>query len=297
LHFFQFCLLYGQYFIIWSYYETASHFVNHYPNGHSQCRTEVALTKIIPGTQSFSRSIAVLQAISDYTSPPTASDLLAGCGLSRPTLFRILASLEAEGLVTKTNQGCYKPGTRLVGLARRALEDTDIRSLARPELESLRDRTGETVHLAIRSGDEMVYIDKIESLKVVRMASSIGTRVALHSTSVGKSYLSALPAADFEALINRLDLNKLTDQTATTPQALTEQVEKYRRLGYINDDQENEIGISCFGAAILNEQLNPIAAVSISVPVFRVRAEQNFYTRPLQECAANISRTAGANVT
>ena len=164
-------------------------------------------------------------------------------------------------------------------------------------MESLRDRTEETVHLAIRSGDEMVYIDKIESLKAVRMASSIGTRVALHSTSVGKSFLSALPASDFESLINRLNLNKLTDQTATTPQALTEQIEEYHRLGYMYDDQENEIGISCFGAAILNEQLYPIAAVSISVPVFRVRAEQNFYIKPLLECAANISRTAGANVT
>ena len=96
-----------------------------------------------------------------------------------------MASLEAEELVVKTHKGGYKLGIRLVGLARRALEDIDIRSLARLELESLRDRTGETVHLAIRSGDEMVYIDKIESLKVVRMASSIGARVALHSTSVG----------------------------------------------------------------------------------------------------------------
>ncbi len=81
--------------------------------------------------------------------------------------------------------------------------------------------------------------------------------------------------------VARLDLNKLTDQTTTTPQALIEQAEKYRHLGYINDDQENEAGISYFGAAILNEQLKPIAAVSISVPVFRVRAERNFYTNPL----------------
>ena len=283
--------------IIWTFYEFDVHFVNYYPSSHSQCRTEFNITKIIPGTQSFSRSIAILQAISDHTTAPTAPDLLASCGLSRPTLFRILASLEAEGLVIKTSQGSYKLGTRLVGLARRALEDIDIRSLARPELESLRDRTEETVHLAIRSGDEMVYIDKIESLKAVRMASSIGTRVALHSTSVGKSFLSALPTSDFESLINRLNLNKLTEQTATTPQALTEQIEEYHRLGYMYDDQENEIGISCFGAAILNEQLYPIAAVSISVPVFRVRAEQNFYIKPLLECAANISRTAGANVT
>ena len=255
------------------------------------------MTKVVPGTQSFSRSIAVLQVISNYRSPPTTTDLQASCDLSRPTLYRILASLEAEELVTKTSEGCYKPGIRLIGLARRALEDIDIRNLARPELESLRDRTGETVHLAIRSGDEMVYIDKIESLKVVRMASSIGTRVALHSTSVGKSFLSALPTADFKALVNRLNLEKITNRTKVTFEALAEQVEKYHRLGYINDDEENEAGISCFGAAIINEKLNPIAAVSISVPVYRVKTDHDFYAKPLQECVATISRATGANIT
>ena len=127
---------------------------------------EFTLTKFVPGTQSFSRSIAVLQVISNYGSPPTTTDLQSSCDLSRPTLYRILASLEAEELVAKTNEGRYKLGIRLVGLARRALEDIDIRSLARQELERLRDRTGETVHLAIRSGDAMVYIDKIESSSV-----------------------------------------------------------------------------------------------------------------------------------
>ena len=134
-------------------------------------------------------------------------------------------------------------------MARRALEDIDILSLARPKLESFRDRTGETAHLAIRNGDELVYIDKIESLKVVRMASSIGARVAFHSTSVGKSFLSALPTADFKSLIKSLKLEKITNRTTVTFQALEEQVKKYRRLGYVNDDQENETGISCFGAA------------------------------------------------
>lgn len=258
---------------------------------------EFTLTKVVHGTQSFSRSIAVLQVISNYGSPPTTTDLQSSCELSRPTLYRILASLEAEELVAKTNEGGYKLGIRLVGLARRALEDIDIRSLARLELESLRDRTGETVHLAIRSGDEMVYIDKIESLKVVRMASSIGARVAFHSTSVGKSFLSALPTADFKSLINSLKLEKITNRTTITSQALEEQIKKYRRLGYVNDDQENETGISCFGAAILNEKLNPIGAVSISVPVYRVKTDHNFYTKPLQECVATISRATGAKIT
>ena len=86
------------------------------------------------------------------------------------------------------------------------------------------------------------------------MASSIGARVALHSTSVGKSFLSSLPTADFKVLVNRVKLEKITNQTTVTFQALVEQVEKYHRLGYINDDEETEAGISCFGAAIMNER-------------------------------------------
>jgi len=98
---------------------------------------------------------------------------------TRPTLYRILSPLEAEGIVIKANGKRYRLGARLIGLANGALAQVDVRSIARLALAALHDETGETVHLAIRNHDEMVYVDKIDSREVVRMSSTIGTRVSL----------------------------------------------------------------------------------------------------------------------
>ena len=96
---------------------------------------------------------------------------------TRPTLYRILSSLEAEGVVIKASGKRNRLGARLIGLANGALPQVDVRSIARLALAALHDETGETVHLAIRNRDEMVYFYKIDSREVVHMSSTIGTRV------------------------------------------------------------------------------------------------------------------------
>ncbi|WP_282607492.1 IclR family transcriptional regulator [Pelagibius sp. Alg239-R121] len=246
----------------------------------------------ILGTQSFSRSIAVLQLISERDSP-SVSDLLKLCDLTRPTLYRILASLEAEGLIQQTSDKRYRLGARLVGLAHKALAQMDLRSLARPSLEMLRDDTGETVHLAVRNREQMIYIDKIESREVVRMASTIGTPVPFHSSSVGKAYLSAMPHEDALALLDRLPLDAVTDQTNTDRDRLKRFMIRADELGYAYDDQENEKDIVCFGAAIRDVSGGPVAAVSVSVPLFRLRDDRRFYWRALLRHTAEISARLG----
>lgn len=246
----------------------------------------------VQGAQSFARSIGVLQRIADAGDPLSRAELVRQCELTRPTLYRIIASLEAEGLIEATRDNRYRLGGRLVNLARLALHQNDVRKIAAPVLSQLRDATGETVHLAILSGDELVYIDKIESHQAVRMASSIGTRVPMHSTGVGKAYLSALPVAEANALIDRLALPAITKYTTTDPEKLKKAVAKARKQGYVRDDQENETGIVCFGAAIREDFDRPVASLSVSIPLFRVR-EAVRYSQPLMEAVALISRQLG----
>ena len=246
----------------------------------------------IQGAQSFARSIAVLQMIADAAAPPTRAEIASQSGLTRPTLYRIIASLEAEGLVEATQGGRYRLGGRTVSLARAALAQNDVRKLAEPMLAELRDATGETVHLAIRSGDEMVYIDKIESRQAVRMASTIGTRVAFHSTAVGKAYLGAMAAAEAEALIGRLPLTRFTEFTTTDRDALRDAIRRARADGHARESEENEIGITCFGAPIMEAPGRPVASISISVPLFRL-GDADHYTGPLLTAVAEISARLG----
>lgn len=251
------------------------------------------MAKQVQGTQSFSRSIGLLQHIADRAEPPSLQDLLKECGFTRPTLYRLLAGLEAEELVTQTLDRRYKPGMRLITLARKALAQSDIREIARDLLETLRDQTGETVHLAVPSGEGLVYIDKIESHETVRMSSTIGTFVPLHSSGVGKAYLAALPSAERAGLLKGLVLEAVTPFTTTNPKFLDEQLETCSTQGYIFDNQENETGIVCFGAAIADERGHPAAAVSVSVPLFRLHEDRSSYSKPLLSCTESISLRLG----
>ena len=246
----------------------------------------------VQGAQSFSRSIAVLQMIADSENPVSRVELAETAGLTRPTLYRIIASLEAEGLIEQAGQGRYRLGARLVSMARSALAQNDVRRVAEPQLERLRDNTGETVHLAIPSNDAMVYIDKIESLETVRMMSTIGSRIALHSTSVGKAYLSALPTADATALIERIDRPQVTQFTVTDPAAIKIRLDQARKQGFVREDQENELGIVCFGAPIRSNDGTPVAAISVSVPMFRLDEEKS-YGDAVAEAARLVSTRLG----
>lgn len=255
-------------------------------------RPEPQMSESIQGAQSFSRSIGVLQMIADASSPMTRAELLQHCGLTRPTLYRIIASLEAEGLIEAAGDNRYGLGGRLVSLARTALAQTDVRRLAEPVLADLRDATGETVHLAVRSGDELVYIDKMESREAVRMASTIGTRVPFHSSSVGKAFLAAMPVSEADELIDRLEMLPITSHTNTDRSGLRTTVQRARQQGYIRDDQENELSIICFGAPIYRAPNQPAASVSVSVPLYRL-GDETRYSDPLCEAVQEISRKLG----
>ncbi len=247
----------------------------------------------VQGAQSFGRAVSVLTLIADAPAPPTMADLAKRSDLTRPTLYRIIASLEAEDLISQTPDHRFVTGPRLITLAHRALMQSDVRRIARGELETLRDDTDETVHLAVRSQSEMVYIDKIETTQAVRMTSEIGSRVAMHSSSVGRAYLAGLPEAQSTALLNQLKLHKVTERTQTDKARLLEMIAAARTRGYSHEAEENEAGVVCFGAPILGPGGAPVAAVSVSVPVYRLSAESKTYWGPLITCCREISRQSG----
>lgn len=254
------------------------------------------MAEAVKGAQSFSRSIEVLQKISDCPEPASLTYLLTNLTLTRPTLYRILASLEAEGLIKKRPDKRYDMGIRLISLARKVLAENDIRKISREFLEQLRDQTGETVHLAVRSGEELVYVDKIESTATVRMSSTIGTRVPFHSSGVGKAFLSALPPLEADELISHLTLVPITKFTNTDPDVLRSTVAEARIKGFVFDDQENEEGIVCFAAAICSASGAPVASVSVSVPLFRLDDLHERYSKPLIEYTSRISDLLGDEI-
>lgn len=248
----------------------------------------------VQGTAAFSKFMTVLQVVADQPGQLDIAKLAKHLPYPRGTLYRIVAALSAEALIVEDPAtGRFKLGHRLISLASKSWEMLDLRSIAHQHIAALRDGTGETVHLAVPSGQEMVYIDKLESPRSVRMTSRIGTRVNLYSTSVGKAYLAALPDDARRQLLSGVDFRALTEHTITRRKDLDTEINKTRLRRYSTDIEENELEIRCFGAAILDRDGTPVGAVSVSIPKYRYD-EQGYearYVAPLVSTVSEISKS------
>lgn len=223
----------------------------------------------VQGTAAFSKFMTVLQAVADDPGGVDMSKLVRRMPYPRGTLYRIVSALIAENLVTEDAGGKLHLGHRLISFASKSWESSDLRSVARDRIEHLRHFTGETVHLAVPSGLGMVYIDKLESPRTVRMTSRIGTRVELYSTSVGKAYLAALPPQRRREIVDAIEFRPRTPSTITNAADFLTELDRVAQKGYSTDDQENEGEIRCFGGAILDRRGQPVGCVSVSIPTHR----------------------------
>lgn len=246
----------------------------------------------IAGTAAFSKFIAVLQLIADQQQPLNIAQLSTLSGYPRSTVYRILAALMAEGMVLENPRTKnFELGPRLINLASKSWEKSDIRSAAIDALQGLRDITRETVHLAVPSDTGMVYIEKLESPQAVRMTSRIGTRVTLYSSAVGKAYLAALDDTRCNKLMRSIKMQRFTEHTITDPDVLRAEIEATRKRGYAEDREENEPQIFCVGSAILDRDGEPVGCISISIPLFRKQKKmQETYIAPLLATCQEISR-------
>jgi IclR family KDG regulon transcriptional repressor len=227
------------------------------------------------GSSTLNRALDVLEELT--AGPPagmTASQLAERTGSNRVSIHRILATYLQHGYVRQDGPGApYRLGFRLIELGEKVIGDIDIARIAYPLLEELSTRTGETCHLGLLSGPEAVYVAKIESSQSVRLVSHIGARVPLYCTSLGKALLAAADDDLREQLIAQQSFERRTAHTLTTPKALRADLELTRARGYSIDAVENEEGVRCVGAAVLDHTGAPIAAVSLSGPTTRVTIE------------------------
>lgn len=207
----------------------------------------------------------VLRTLDALPDHPRLGDLARAVDLPKSTVHRILQTMVAEGFVSlDEGSGQYTPGARLLGLAGRTLSRADASVGAEPVLRRLQQRTGATVHLAVLSGDEAVYVRKVEGNKPYRMVSRVGMAVPLHCTGIGKAILAGMPHEDLHAFLDRADLVRRTPSTLATPEDVLQDLDAIRERGWANDLEENEVGIVCVGAGVRDHRGQVTAAISVS---------------------------------
>ena len=241
--------------------------------------------------QVIDRAAALLDAISRYPEPVSLKVLGAETGLHPSTAHRILGSLVDNGFVERDAAGHYRLGLRLLQLGVRLHGDVDMRALARPVMEALRDRLGETINLTIREGDQVVYIEKATPSRSIHVQQLIGSRAPLHVTAVGKLMLAAGGEAALRAYAERTNLPAYTRNTITDPSVLVAHCARAMAAGYALDDEEAEIGVGCIGVVLHASTGRVAGGLSISAPMDRRRLE---WIEPLRAAGDELSARLGA---
>ncbi|GHA84965.1 IclR family transcriptional regulator [Modicisalibacter luteus] len=228
----------------------------------------------VQGAAAVTKGLRLLQVIPELGQDAHARHIQQRLGMPRPTVYRLLNTLEKEGFIERNPLGGeYVLGRQLIHLAQQSLTRSNLRERVRGLMYLISKDTGETVHLGVPYGCHMTFIDKVESAEAVRMASYIGMPVPMHSTSVGKAYLAALDEESREQYLVQLQLEAITERTLTDRGALRNELLRTRQRGYAIDDEENEAGIICFGHAVHGVDGRVAGAISVSVPCYRLKED------------------------
>lgn len=247
--------------------------------------------------QSVERAFKILEILSEFDEGTGLMVIADRIGLHKTTVHRLLGTMQKLGYVHHKTNGKYTLGTQILFISRKILSGYDIINVAKPHLRKLRNMTNETVHLVVRSDNEAVYIDKLEpEHRTLRMHSSIGKRVPLYCTAVGKVILAHLNNSELKETWEIISptIVKHTPATITTFKNMQKECSNIKKLGYGMDDEEHEKGIICISAPIFDANCSQTYALSVSAPKVRLtEALVDEYASYVKECAASVSAELG----
>ncbi|MGW4464766.1 IclR family transcriptional regulator [Micromonospora sp. NPDC004704] len=225
-------------------------------------------------SSSVDNALYLLQLVGEHQAlrVSEAADLL---GIGRSTAHRLFAALRERGFVMQDKpNGAYRPGPALNEIGLAAIGRIDIRRVARPILETLRDETQETSSLVLLEGRTVRFIDCVESPRSVRVGSRTGLVLPAHCTASGKAILATLPPADLKRRYSGQQLPACTPQSMTQWKALDNEFAQIRQTGFGLNIEESENGISAVGAAVRDLIGAPLAGVAIAVPSSRMSTRE-----------------------
>jgi len=256
----------------------------------------VAKTKGSPyQVQVLDRSVAILETLAAAEEDLSLFEIAEHLRLHKSTIHRLLMVLERHRLVERrADGGRYGLGLRLFELGTRAFTRLGLGERARPHLEKLAVETGETAHLCILDDGGVLYLEKVEPSRTVRVPSSVGRRNPAHCTAVGKVLLAHLAPADLDRLVEARGLKAYTRNTITTSSLLQRELRAIRERGYAVDDEEIEEGLRCVGAPVRDHSGRVVASMSIAGPAFRVtRAKAPSLARTVMKICDALSAELG----
>ncbi|MFN4189499.1 MAG: IclR family transcriptional regulator [Pseudothermotoga sp.] len=247
---------------------------------------------------SVEKALKILEFIITKKNGARIQDIADHLKISSPAVYKHLETLVRAGYVCKEpHSHKYLPSYKIVELGSIILRNVQIREIAHPFLVDLMEKTGMTIHFALRNGYEGVYVDKIESARTIPTVSRIGMRMRLYSTGFGKAILAFLSDEELDDYFAKVKLERQTPHTITDVERLRKELSVAKQKGYAIDNEENEPGIMCIGAPVFDYTNSVIGGISVT-------GAASFFSDQMIDIVANevvktareISKRLGASI-
>lgn len=249
----------------------------------------------MPLIQAVERALNILDLFSEQKVELNLAEISQQTGLHKSTLHSLLKTLQAQGYIEQTEANApYRLGVKLLERGYLVQRSRDFITVARPYLEELSERTGQTVHLGVLDGKSGVYVDKVEGTRSIIVYSRIGRRMPIHTTAIGKVLLAFQPSAFVGKTLDGYEFSSSTENTITHRDMFEAALAKVRSDGFAVDEQENVRGCRCAAVPVWGHDRKLVAAISISTVVENVSMEEfKSFIEQLKTIGARVSHELG----
>ncbi|AXQ95148.1 IclR family transcriptional regulator [Cereibacter azotoformans] len=244
--------------------------------------------------QSLDRALAMLRLLSQ-SEGMTLSELAAESGEAAATVYRALVTLQAHQMIEMEEQGqIWHIGGGAFRIGSAFLRRAKFVERARLPMERLMRATGETAALGIEADGRVMHLSQVETRQAIRAFFPEGSSGPMHATAVGKALLAWYPEERVQAILEREGLGKFTSLTITSASTLMRDLSRTRDRGYAVDDQESAEGIRAVAAPVFNSLGEPVAAISLAGPAFRVSlSDSNRFGALVKDAADEVTEATG----
>ncbi|MGN0136429.1 IclR family transcriptional regulator domain-containing protein [Anaerotignum sp.] len=221
----------------------------------------------------------------------TPIEISALSGINRSTVFRMLVTLESRGYLLRDDANRYRLGLKLFTLGQLVYSRAELVSIIHPYLAKLMKETGESSHLSILDDTtHVVFLDKVVSDSLLKMDTPLGFHQQAHLTGTGKAILAFESEQVVNQYIKLAEFSAKTEFSIKTAKEFLEILETIRENGYACDEEESEIGLTCFAVPVFDASGHPIAAISCSGPTTRMNMRKEQHIQTLQSIAQEIHK-------
>jgi IclR family KDG regulon transcriptional repressor len=243
---------------------------------------------------SVDRALSLLELIVSKKGGISLAEIVKELSVPKTTAYRILETLRLRGFIEW--EGAverYSIGLKMLELGVTGLTSKEIVDVSSPYLHDISATTGETSFLGVYNEGEVVYLYKVEGTGSIRTSAHLGSRRPMYCTGLGKAILSAFTMDEVDRILHEKGMERKTENTIADRHLLHEELGRIRLQGWAFDNEENELGVTCFAVPIFNYTGRVVGAISCAGPAKQVRANRDIIIRKIKEYGEQISKRLG----